>query len=477
MSGAVFICFCWFSLLSSLSNKRDFTTAFIYFKQLKGVILINNRYAEYLEALKTDFTKIAKLEFLNPNGSVAFAVDNNPRNSHSGAFLQEGTLTCNLQNGKRRQATVTLANIDGEFDYAVNNLWFGQQVRLSEGLILPDGTDYYISQGVFELETPKEDITPAQNRITYSLTDKWSNLDGTLLGNLEDVYEVDAGTNIFEAMASILKMGKYDAEANSDYPIDPVAPLFTNYYNDKSQTLTDGTVVSMIEAPYDYISESTGTYADVLLGLAEMLAAWIGYNSNGRLVIDASQDDIDDADKPVLWDYTTDEKQLLSVSYTHRNTEVYNDIIVVGATGDDNTTPRGRAQDTDPTSKTCISRVGLKTKRFDMQNYYSDDICQSYAEWMLKRYSVLQKSVSITSTQMFHITENSLISIKRPDKKGSPKERHLIQSFSRPIGQTGGMTIEAVSVNDLPRPTITYMSFIAGIAIAGWTKAGTVSSS
>lgn len=350
-------------------------------------------------------------------------------------------------------------------------------MRLSEGLILPDGTDYYISQGIFELETPKESIQPEQNRITYTLTDKWANLDGTLLGNLEDIYEVDAGTNIFQAMASILRLGKYDAGNNSDNPIDPIAPLFTNYYNDKTQTLTDGTVVSLITAPYDYISDASGTYADVLLGLAEMLAAWIGYNSNGRLVIDASQDDIDDADKPTLWDYSTDEKQLLGIDYTHKNTEVYNDIIVVGATGDDNITPRGRAQDTDPTSSTCISRVGLKTKRIEMSNYYSDDICQSYADWMLKRYSVLQKSVTITSTQMFHITENSLITLKRTDKQGSPKERHLIQSFSRPIGQTGDMTIEAVSVKDLPRPSITYMSFIAGIAIAGWTKAGTISSS
>lgn len=390
--------------------------------------------------------------------------------------MQSGTITCNLQNGKRRQATVTLANTDGQFDFSVNNLWFGQQVRLSEGLILPDGTYYYISQGIFELETPKESIQPGNNTITYTLTDKWANLDGTLLGNLEDVYEVDAGTNIFQAMASILKLGRYDAGNNSDYPIDPITPLFTNYYNGKTQTLTDGTVVNLIDAPYDFISDASGTYADVLLGLAEMLAAWIGYNSNGRLVVDASQDDIDDADKPTLWDYSTDEKQLLSIDYTHKNTEVYNDIIVVGATGDDNATPRGRAQDTDPSSSTCISRVGLKTKRIEMSNYYSDDICQSYADWMLKRYSVLQKSVTVTSTQMFHITENSLITIKRTDKEGSPKERHLIQSFTRPIGQTGNMTIEAISVKDLPRPTVTYMSFIAGVAIAGWTKAGTISS-
>lgn len=408
-----------------------------------------NDYSAYLEALKTDFIKVAKLEFLNPDGSIAFTLDNNPYTSGSDAFIQNGTISCNLQNGKRRQATVTLANVNGTYDYAVNNLWFGQQVRLQEGLVLPDGTEYYIPQGIFELETPKEAIKPSEKTITYTLVDKWANLDGTLLGNLEDVYQVNAGTNIFQAIASILKLGKYDAANNSDYPIDGVTPLFTNYYDGKTQTLTDGTVVNLIDAPYDYISDANGTYADVILGLTEMLAAWVGYNQNGRLVVSPSQDDIDDADKPILWDFSMDEKQLLSLDYTHKNTEVYNDIIVVGATNDDNTTARGRAQDTDPKSETCISRVGLKTKRIEMSNYYADDICQSYAEWMLKRYSVLQKTVSITTTQMFHIAENNIITLRRNDKEGSPVEKHLIQGFSRPIGQTGNMTIDAVSVKDI----------------------------
>lgn len=437
-----------------------------------------NRYAEYLEALKTDFTKIAKLDFLNPDGSIAFTLDNNPRNRYSGAFLQNGTLSCNLQNGKRRQAIVQLSNVDGSFDYAVNNIWFGQQVRLSEGLILPDGTEYYIPQGVFELETPKEQIAPEQKTITYTLVDKWANLDGTLLGNLEDVYQINAGTNIFQAMASILKLGRYDEGNNSPYPIDEMTPIFTNYYNDRTQTLTDGTVVSLIYTPYDYISDSSGTYADVLLGLAEMLAAWIGYNAAGRLVVDPSQDDISDGDKPILWDFSTDEKQLLAIDYTHKNTEVYNDIIVVGATNDENYTPRGRAQDTDPTSSTCISRVGMKTKRIPMSNYYSDDICQSYADWMLKRYSTLQKSVTITTTQMFHIVENGLITIERTDKEGHPIERHLVQSFTRPIGQTGSMTIEAVSVRDLANSNniapVADISTIAGIAIPGRSAASKV---
>ncbi len=413
-----------------------------------------NRFQQYLEALRGDFVKLAKLEFLNPNGNVAFALDNNPLNRRSGAFIQSGTISCNLQNGRRRQASVTLHNLDHAYEFAVNHIWFGQQIRLSEGLILPDGTEYYIPQGVFEIESPAEALKPGQRTVTYNLVDKWANLDGTHFGNLEDVYEVTADTNILAAIAALLKLDRYTAENNGANPIDPVAPLFTEYYNDKTQTLTDGTVVSLIQAPYDFLSASTGTYADVVLGLVEMIAGDVGYNQTGRLVINPSQDDIADQNKPILWEFTEGDKTFLGADYSPKPADVYNDIIVVGATSDDSVTARGRAQNLDPASDTCVSRIGRKTIRLEMPNYYSDTICQDYAMWQLKRYSTISKSVTVTCTQMFHIVENQLITVQRSDKPGSPIERHVVQGFSRPIGQTGAMTINCISTEDYPNATL-----------------------
>ena len=407
-------------------------------------------FQQYLSQLRGEFTKIARLEFLNSDGTVAYVLDNNATNRRSGAFLQSGTISCNRQNGKRRQASVTLVNLDNEYEYAVNHIWFGQQIRLSEGIILDDGTEYYIPQGVFEIENPQETLKPGQKTVTYNLVDKWANLDGTLFGNLEDVYEVKADTNIFDAISALLRLDRYTMENNGTNPVDPIDPLFTDYYNGKTQTLTDGTVVSLIEAPYDFLSESTGTMADVVLGLNEMIAGDIGYNQVGRLVINPSQDDILDNDKPILWDFTQDDSTLLGADYSPKPTDVYNDVIVVGATSDTNETARGRAQNRDPSSSTCISRIGMKTIRLEMPNYYSDQMCQDYAEWQLKRYSVLSKEVTISCTQLFHIVENELITLQRTDKPGSPVERHLVTGFSRPIGQTGAMTINCVSVNDIP---------------------------
>ena len=55
---------------------------------------------------------------------------------------------------------------------------------------------------------------------------------------------------------------------------------------------------------------------------------------------------------------------------------------------------------------------------------------------------------------MFHLQENNLVTVLRSDKQGSPIERHLIQSFSIPLSQTGQMSITATSVTDYPNITI-----------------------
>lgn len=122
-----------------------------------------NLWRQYLETVNESFTKLARLDFLQPDGSIAFSIDNNPFNSRFGAFIQDGDLTVNLQNGQRRQATVTLSNLNSEYDFNVNNVWFGSQIRLMEGVILPDGTDFYLPQGVFYVRDPEETFMPNQN--------------------------------------------------------------------------------------------------------------------------------------------------------------------------------------------------------------------------------------------------------------------------------------------------------------------------
>ena len=410
----------------------------------------SERFQVYLGMLKRPFTKRVRLRFLNPDGSTAFALDNNDKNKRSSAFISDGSISVNLQNGTRRTATITLSNINQQFDYDVNHIWFGNEFAIDEGLVLPNGEDFYIQQGVFVAVSPTDTLEPNRRTITYNLTDKWANLDGTLHGNLEGTYEVPVSTNIFTAMGSLLLLDKGNGSV-----VDSTTPIFTPYYNQMRQILPDGTTVSLVDSPYTLTVESGNSYGSVILGLGAMLNAWVGYDANGALRIDPSQDDILDTDKEVMYQFSLDETKILGATYTIKNTEVYNDYIVMGEQLDDNTQPCGRAQNLDPKSDTNVKRIGRKTIVYNASGFGTDKMCMDLAEWKLKRATVLQKAVTISCGQIMHIRENGLVTIVRTDKEGSPVERHLVQAFQRPLVSTEPMSLSCVSVNDFPIATVT----------------------
>lgn len=400
--------------------------------------------------LRKPFQKLCRLRFLQPDGSTAFMLDNRQRGDRAGAFISDGTINHNWQNGRRTSATVTLSNVDGAYDYNYNTIWFGQEVALDEGLVLSDGeTEFYIQQGVFLIETPEETVQPTQRTVTYNLVDKVATLDGSLGGNLEGTYQVDVGTNIFAPIVSLLAEDK-----GNGYPIDRVKPIFTEYYNGKTQELPDGTTVGMVLSPYTLTVDGGQTKWDVISGLAAMVNGWVGYDETGALRIDPSQDDILDVDKPIEWEFSMDETELLGMAYSVKNTEVYNDFIVVGEMLSDAAQPKGRAEIFDSRSPCDINAIGRKTIRVSQAGYGTDQQCRDYAEWMVKRSSVLQRAVTISCSQLLHIRGNQLVTLTRNDKAGNPTERHLVQGFSRPLSGNGAMTLTCTSVNDFPTATV-----------------------
>lgn len=428
----------------------------------------NEQYKEYLDIIANPdrIQKVAKLEFLNADGTVAFTIDNNrtrgPRGfRHSKAWLQSGTLTVSLQNGQRRKASITFADLDKEFDFSVNHLWFGQQVRLSMGVKLADGTDYYLPQGVFYISSPSLDWKPNSRQMTYQLVDKWAYLDGSLFGNMDKTIEFTQGDNIFSDMTDILQLSKQTLEVttNKQEMIDNVQPVFTDYFNSLTVTTTGSETEYMCNVPYTTQVEYGSTYAKALLTLNDFYAGWIGYDAAGALRVEpdsASDDNLSDLQKPVQWDFTTASKTFLGLTETSQMGDVYNYLVVVGEalTSDQTTLPYVIMQNDDPTSDTAVSRIGCKVQTLSGSGYYTIEQCTRLAKFKLKRMAGLQKQITITCTQMFHLQENNLITVKRTDKDGSPIEKHLIQSFSIPIAQSGTMSITATSVNDYAELTL-----------------------
>ncbi len=399
---------------------------------------------------------LTKLEFLNPDGSVAYALDGTYKRGYgypdSRAFIQDGRLNISLNNGQRRTASVRFENLDNAFDYNLNRLWFGRRVRLSKGVVLSDGTPYYIPQGVFYLNSPKTGWRPSGRTAEYQLVDKWAYLDGTLFGSLENTYEVKRRTNIFAAMQGILSLSIYDHKPTTvcEDKIDGVTPVFTDYYNAADKfVMIDGEKVQMNLTPKTVTTSMGGTYGQVLLDLNAMIAGWIGYDRTGALRVDASDDDIDDSKKPVMWSFSENSKTFLGMEETANPAQVYNDVIIWGESIDGSVVG-ARAINDDPMSDTSVNRIGRKTFVESSDVNYSNEQCAALARWYLKRKTVLQKSITITCSQMFHLRENNLVSVLRTDKPNSPLEKHLIQSISIPLSQKGTMQITATSVQDFP---------------------------
>lgn len=407
------------------------------------------RYAEYLDKLRRPHVSATKIEWLNPDGTVAFDITDDA--------IQSGTLNVQYQNGVRATADIMLDNWHQTYDINADKIWFGQQLKIHKGLYLDDGTPFLIPKGVFYVNNPDQVYSPTQRTTHLSLVDKWGYLDGTLFGNLDGIYQLNIGDDLFVALRELLRKDR-----GNGIPYDSVPPLLSSYYigrtataaytklitnidaegNEFSTTEIEYRNIPVIECPYTSRIEASGTIADIVLEIAKMLVANVGYDASGRLCIEPNNTDVHNYSRPVQWNFRTTENSLLSVSYQFPLTDVFNTVTVTGATLN-GLQAKGFAQNTDARSGTSISRIGVKCYSEEQSSYYSNTQCQEMADYLLRQKSSLLATTTIDSIPIYHIRENELVTLERPEVSNAV-EKYLVTGYSMPIGQTGSMTISAV---------------------------------
>ena len=395
---------------------------------------LDNRFMKYLEALKAPtIHPVYRLCFLNPDNSVAFEV---------GSEFISGDLSVNQNDGVRRTATITLTNVDKLYSIGLDNIWVGQKVRLEAGLKLDDSSDYLLPMGVFYIKDPTEDYQPSANSLTLNLIDKFAWLDGTLNGNLSGIHQINPNDDLRVAARELLLRDIGNGE-----PIDNVPPVFDSYYNDKTATLADGTIVPFTNAPYTYRTAANGTAADVILAVNTMLVASCGYDTYGHLRFQSAQTDIVDYNRPIAWEFSVLEREFMGASYTHQMSSIYNDVKVIGAVVD-GTQIQGRATNKNPRSDTSVDKIGYRTYVISDEKYHSFTLANEAAKYELRKRTMLQKAVSFTASPIYHINEGDLITLVRPEISTTP-EKYIVVGYSLPLGTGGAMTINAVSVSDI----------------------------
>jgi len=177
-----------------------------------------------------------------------------------------------------------------------------------------------------------------------------------------------------------------------------------------------------------------------------MLAGVIYYDTVGRLNVEPNETDLLDKDKEILYKFDQNNSDILGKSQEFKFTEVFNDILCVGATTN-GYLAKGRATNNNIKSDLCVQRIGKKTKVYEDTNYYSDGLCQDWANYLLRNNTILQTSLSLQTIPLYHLDVNKLITITNT-KYHLKEEKFLINSLSIPLG-LGQMTISATSINEL----------------------------
>ena len=411
---------------------------------------------KYLKVIKEDFRPAIKVEWLNPDESVNFEFTN-------ALYNIEVDLSVNYTNGSRRSCTLTLNNDRKAFPIDFDNIWIGQKFKLWMGIYLDEKTPYYFPQGVFYVTNPNDTYNPDARTVTINGADKWCYLDGTLYGRLTGTYQTNIDNDLYAATRALLKLSRFDDNWNTtdnteievpkEEMVDPTPPLLSPVLKDKMTNVltTDGTYVekSVLLCPYTAIVERGGTLADVLLEYATILCANIYYDVNGRLVLEPMIDtaeDITDTNKEILWHYTVDEKTFLGLTQKHEFKKIHNDFIVLGNIVNGYQF-KGRAQNRNLLSDTCVQRIGLRTREsYEDNQYYSDEQCVELAKYYAKTDTILQKSGDISSVTLYHLDVNKLVTVSTPNNNMS-KELFLITGFS--LSASGEMTLNVSSVNIL----------------------------
>lgn len=388
------------------------------------------KHEQYLQELKNDYTPITHIDFLYQDGSVAYRIDGDALQSGSTINVSQQTT------GVRRTGTLVIDNWNDIYSLHPDKIWFGQQIRVSKGLYLSDGSEYLLPQGTFYISNPQSALSPNEKTNTLSLVDKWAYLDGTLFGNIPGTYILNVGDNLYTAISALLSIDRGNGTA-----LDAISPLFSAEYIGLQYTV-DSATYNYLDCPYT--AKKKGTYADVLTEIATMLVGTIWYDSVGRLNV-ARLNSVADNLKPILWNFDGSEsdRELVRVNISQHPEKVYNHVVVTGGVLNGRVA-HGEAFIEDPWSALSVSRIGRKTAPLDEQSkYFADEHCQSRAEYLLNQYSRMSEEASIECAPMFHLQEDCLVTIYQ----NSMQIPYLVNGWSLPLGNTGTMTINAVKLS------------------------------
>lgn len=189
----------------------------------------------------------------------------------------------------------------------------------------------------------------------------------------------------------------------------------------------------------------------VIKNLADLVGYEVYFRQDGVLTMRPYADPTTSA---VAWSFTQDAGGSL-VDYDKSTTDsgVFNHIIVTGAplgaapsdlagavTGSDTSEiVFAEARNDDPSSPTCIARIGDRTKPYESDYFTSAAQAQDFANLMLRQSSLEEYDMDFTSLVIPFLDAGDIIEIRQPGDDVYTPARFLLSNFTIPMG-LGPMT-------------------------------------
>lgn len=357
--------------------------------------------------------KVYKVEFVEKTDETPYAT------MEDDIVNASGSLNISISDGVRRTCSFTLKNNDDKYTELFSNLSIGSKFKLYLGYIIND-IPYYFPEGVFVFDSPSLVSSLSDNTITISGTDKWSMLNGTNGGILESTYVIEKGDILKNVIERTIVL---------DICGDSISPIIDNS-------------IANNEIPYDIERAAGSSMGDILLEIAITSNANIYYDENGRLVVKPIEYD---AIKGTLHHFVYGQDiNYISSTKTLDYTNIFNGTFVEADNSQTDDVPIvAYARNNSLIDPNSIPNIGfIKWKQ--ISEYITGIDTQQKAdervEYELKKVASNCSVLSIECIPMYHIIENSIITITDL-KIGANEERFLVNSMTIPISIDGTMTI------------------------------------
>lgn len=379
--------------------------------------------------LQNEFiTPLIRISVLNPDETVNYIIPNED-------IVQDGVgYNENYVNGQRRNLSFTLINVkefaDREpqkYKYIpnINGLWYGTKIKYEQGIKYRD-QEYYFPKGIYIISNFDMQHSVSARDITYQCTDKYGLFEGPT-GMLEDGYEIPVDTPIEEVFDDLLNLSGADGYVNDI----KTCILDSKYKNFKTKATIR--------------VDAGGSISNIIEQLAIQMSSEYYYNTIGNLSLYATNESMNDVNKPIVWVYNED--QIEGLQFAGED-EIINVVKVVG-TNIDGRIYSAIVKNTNLNSPINIYHIKeRKMAPIDTANVWSDEMAEELAQFNLRKKSILNVKQQCTVPYNPLLMVNNIIEVDNKELN-MKRERYIINGISYTSG-SATMTIDIANITNLP---------------------------